>query len=402
MSALAAVAPRTDVSSPEAYAERLYEDHHRAIFAFCLNRLRRREDADDAVQLTFIYALLSLRRGVVPELELPWLFTIARNVCSTRRRNGKRRGEFESPQDFDAIQERLAVPEPRDVAGAEDFTAALRDIPENQRKAILLREWKGLSYDEIGTELGLSRGATEALLFRARQNVARRLEGVKALQGLPFLSFLRNLFQGAAAKTIAVGAGAALTVAAVPSADTSTPPVSAPRTTPVVHTTSVRNDVRRPSVDHVAPPSRSSARRDVGASARVRDAGQTDAGQTVAAPGPAGDMPQTSDASVSGATVASTSPNTSTSAGTNANTSPTPTRVSTPAPAPALPVPVTLPVASDAPAEVLNTVDNVVDNVVDTVSNTVSNTVSSLPTPALPVTPPVSMTVPQLPSVHLP
>ena len=65
MSAVAAAQPHADVSSPEAYATRLYERHNRAIFGLCLKQLRRREDADDAVQTTFIYALLSLRRGVI-------------------------------------------------------------------------------------------------------------------------------------------------------------------------------------------------------------------------------------------------------------------------------------------------------------------------------------------------
>lgn len=367
MSALAAASHHTDVGSPEAYSEVLYERHHRAIFAFCLNRLRRREDADDAVQLTFMYALLSLRRGVVPELELPWLFTIARNVCSTRRRNGKRRGEFESLQDLDAIQEKLAVPERRDVAGADDFSAALRGIPENQRKAILLREWQGLSYDEISTELGLSRGATEALLFRARQNVARRLEAVKALQGLPLLSFLRNLFQSATAKTIAVGAGAAMTVVAVPSSDSYTPPATAPRATPVVHTTSVRPDVSRPGTEHAAPRTRSSARRDVGGRVTGRDVGQ---------PARAGDAAGTGDVSVSTPAVTGTS---TSSPSTGSTSSPQ------------------VPVTTDTPAQVVNTVDTVVN----TVSNAVSNV--ELPTPSLPVTPPVSLPAPPTPpSVHLP
>jgi RNA polymerase sigma-70 factor (ECF subfamily) len=209
------------VGSPDAYAGRLYERHNRAIFRLCLRELRAREDADDAVQTTFVYALMSLRRGVVPQLELPWLLTIARNVCSTRRRSGMRRRFYEAPQDLDAIQDRLAAPDRSDVATTEDFSVALRAIPESQRKALLLREWKGLSYDEIGSELGLSQAATEALLFRARQNVAQRLGakvGLKSLSGLPLPSLLRNLVQSAAGKAIAVGAGAAFTVVAVPSA----------------------------------------------------------------------------------------------------------------------------------------------------------------------------------------
>lgn len=267
MSAVAAATtPRSDVASHEAYAERLYERHQRAIFGFCLKQLRRREDADDAVQMTFIYALLSLRRGIVPQMELPWLLTIARNVCSTRRRSGMRRGAYESPQDLDLFQDKLASPDRSDVATTEDFTAALREIPETQRKALLLREWRGLSYEEIGTELGLSQAATEALLFRARQNVARRLDaGLKTLQGLPFVSFVRDLFQTAAAKVIAVGAGAALTVVAVPSAQPDSQPVPRPA---VVQRHAGLSPTQIVPPSH-QPATRAAARQDVGASRSV-------------------------------------------------------------------------------------------------------------------------------------
>lgn len=222
MSALAAASPQTDDGAAEAYAARLYEQHRRAVFGLCYKQLHRREDADDAVQTTFVYALLSLRRGVVPELELPWLFTIAGNVCSTRRRAGMRRGAHESAQDLDEVQHLLASPERFDAATTDDFAAALRAIPERQRQALLLREWRGLSYEEIGSELGLSQSATETLLFRARRNVAQRLgarTGLRAaLQGFPLLSSVRRLLESATAKAIAVGACAALTVAALPAA----------------------------------------------------------------------------------------------------------------------------------------------------------------------------------------
>jgi RNA polymerase sigma-70 factor, ECF subfamily len=256
MSALAAASPQTDVGA-EAYAAQLYERHRRAIFGVCYKQLRRREDADDAVQTTFVYALLSLRRGVVPEMELPWLFTIARNVCSTRRRAGMRRGEYESPQDLDSVQDRLASPERSDVATTADFAAVLQAIPESQRRALLLREWQGLSYDEIGNELGLSQSATEALLFRARQNVAQRLgerTGVGAvLQGLPFFSFVRDLLQSAAAKTIVVGAGAAITLVAVPAAQQTAHAGKPLRAPAVVQTATPRREASTPVVHRDRP-----------------------------------------------------------------------------------------------------------------------------------------------------
>ena len=49
-------------------------------------------------------------------------------------------------------------------------------MPETQRRAILLREWQGLTYKEISTELGLTQGAVETLIFRARRALAQGLE----------------------------------------------------------------------------------------------------------------------------------------------------------------------------------------------------------------------------------
>jgi RNA polymerase sigma-70 factor, ECF subfamily len=259
VSALAAAPPRSDAASHEAYAERLYERHQRAIFGFCLKQLRRREDADDAVQTTFIYALLSLRRGIVPQFELPWLLTIARNVCSTRRRSGMRRGAYETPQDLDLLQDTLASPERSGEATAEELRMAVSSLPESQRKALLLREWRGFSYDEIGSELGLSQAATEALLFRARQNVAQRLgAGLKTLQGIPLLTFLRGLLQSAAAKTVAVGAATALTVVTVPAAERALS-ASTPTPRPAAHVAGTTTAVATPAVQ-VRPQARRRAR----------------------------------------------------------------------------------------------------------------------------------------------
>ena len=52
---------------------------------------------------------------------------------------------------------------------------ALDGMPEQQRRALLLREWQGLSYKEIAEELDLSQAAVETLLFRARRSLAAGL-----------------------------------------------------------------------------------------------------------------------------------------------------------------------------------------------------------------------------------
>jgi RNA polymerase sigma-70 factor (ECF subfamily) len=161
----------------------LYERHSSRIFGFCLSRLGSREDAEDALQLTFLNAQRGLGRGVVPEYELAWLFKIAQNVCHNRHQSAKRRGRVEAPHDLDSLQDVIASPE-RGGSGVSlgELTQALGTIPARQRKALLLREFQGYSYEEIAAELDVSVAAVETLLFRARRAVAQQLEQTGATQ----------------------------------------------------------------------------------------------------------------------------------------------------------------------------------------------------------------------------
>ena len=162
--------------APEADVTRaLYEEYANQVFRYCLHQLGSREEAEDAVQSTFLNAFRGIKRGVVPELEAAWLFKIAHNVCLSRRRSAWRRGRIESPADFEVIQELTPAPSRRsdELIGLQEV---LERLPETQRRAILLREWQGLSYREIAAELELSQGAVETLIFRARRSLASGLE----------------------------------------------------------------------------------------------------------------------------------------------------------------------------------------------------------------------------------
>jgi RNA polymerase sigma factor (sigma-70 family) len=156
-------------------AGELYERYSAQIFGYCLHQLGSREEAEDAVQTTFMNAFRGLSRGIVPELESAWLFKIAHNVCLSRRRSSWRRGKIEAPNNFEVLQE--VIPG-RETIGDEliRLQDVLEEMPENQRRAILLREWQGLTYREISTELRLTQAAVETLIFRARRALAQGLE----------------------------------------------------------------------------------------------------------------------------------------------------------------------------------------------------------------------------------
>ena len=229
MSALLGHAPATRPTEPAELTQYLFEKYGQRVFTFCYSRLRNREEAQDAAQTTFIYVMRSLQRGVEPEFELAWLLKIAFNVCrGVRRSTGRETAVTQEVEDIDE----LAAPPAAGYEGNERL-AALRDglahLPENQRRGILLREWQGLSYAEIADELGLSVGAVETLLFRARRNLAARLQhvrsGVAAINIASLAPFLRSLGRGGLGKLGLIGASAS--VALIPIVATEVAPALA-------------------------------------------------------------------------------------------------------------------------------------------------------------------------------
>jgi RNA polymerase sigma factor (sigma-70 family) len=209
MSALPSIEPAA-VALEAEQTRALYEQYSRRIFG----RLPSREEAEDAVQHTFMNAFGGLRKGVVPRSEAAWLFKIAENVCRERRRSAWRRGRVEATQDPEALQNLAVAPQGShdELTGLAD---ALAELPPNQRRAILLREWQGLSYKEIATELELTDAAVETLLFRARRGLARKLDRSRGRNwGLnlgSLASWAKSLLGGSAVKvaaaTLAVAAG---------------------------------------------------------------------------------------------------------------------------------------------------------------------------------------------------
>jgi RNA polymerase sigma-70 factor (ECF subfamily) len=204
-------APAREVESAADDAAVLYERYYDRVFGYCLYHLGSREEAEDVAQTTFMWAYRGLRRGVVPRAEASWLFTIAQNACRARHRTRGRRREREVLSDPVTLADMAPAPvaDADDLMGLED---ALARMPELQRRAILLREWRGLSYKEIAAELELSNAAVETLIFRARRSLAELLGGRPAPKRTRQFAFEFGSMV-AAAKTF-LGPGTAAKVAA--------------------------------------------------------------------------------------------------------------------------------------------------------------------------------------------
>jgi RNA polymerase sigma factor (sigma-70 family) len=145
----------------------VYDRHHRGVLAFCRHMLGSKEEAEDAVQHTFMAAYRALA-GSGQRIELrPWLYAVARNRCLTvlRSRREQPVGELAEP-----ATENLAV----QVQQREDLRELLRDLgglPEQQRAALVLAELGDVSHDEIAQVLGCERGKVKALVFQARSSL---------------------------------------------------------------------------------------------------------------------------------------------------------------------------------------------------------------------------------------
>jgi RNA polymerase sigma factor (sigma-70 family) len=152
----------------------LYDRHAQALYRYCRSIVGNEADAQDALQSTFVAALVALRRGARDAPVRPWLFRIAHNESISLLR--RRRPTVELSQ----------APDPGAPSAAEQaferdrlqlLVSDLRELGDRQRGALVMRELSGLSHEEIAVALGVSAGAAKQAIFEARGALAELAEG---------------------------------------------------------------------------------------------------------------------------------------------------------------------------------------------------------------------------------
>ncbi len=123
-------------------------------------------------------ALRNLRTLESPDAFAPWLHRIARNACIDHLRRVNREEVSIDSYLLDVPDGRqLRPPSPSihaHVSSKQDIDhlrQAFGELPDAQHQALVLRELEGLSYEEIGRRLSLTRPAVESILFRARRGL---------------------------------------------------------------------------------------------------------------------------------------------------------------------------------------------------------------------------------------
>lgn len=148
------------------------------------------EEAADLTQETFLKALGAVRKFRGDSSLRTWLFRIAINESRNRNRWWKRRRR-DATLSLDAaignsdltVSETIADPSET----AEDATlrrerenaleAALLDLPEIYREAVILRDVEGLSYEDAAAALGVTLGTVKSRIARGREELRKRLKG---------------------------------------------------------------------------------------------------------------------------------------------------------------------------------------------------------------------------------
>ena len=140
--------------------------------------LRNRDDANDAVQETFLKAYRAIGE-FDPERPLrPWLCRICANCCvdmvRTRRREGE--GLWSDPSLYHT-EVALDVR----ATGAIQYgqiIEAIERLPERYRRIVLMRHFRHMAVNEIARELGTPEGTIKSWLFRARTMLKKDLTPV--------------------------------------------------------------------------------------------------------------------------------------------------------------------------------------------------------------------------------
>ena len=156
----------------------------RPIYALAYRTLGREEDARDVVQEAFLRAYRGLK-GFKGEAKFSsWLYRITLNLCRDWMRRERRAPIVSVPEGTDPIE--LADDRASPAESVEDLVArremsaavarAMADLPEEQRAAIMLKEYHGLTFQEIADQLNCPLSTVKTRLYQGLSVLRRRLE----------------------------------------------------------------------------------------------------------------------------------------------------------------------------------------------------------------------------------
>lgn len=159
--------------------EKLVYEHEKLVYNLALRLLGNEQDAQDAFQEAFIKAWTGLNSFRGDSKFSVWLYRLANNVCMDMLRQRKKDALSLTVSDSSGEDTMLDVsdpaPGPHELLehreNMEQLNRAIKALPEDHRRILMLREETGLSYEEIAAVLELDLGTVKSRIFRARKKL---------------------------------------------------------------------------------------------------------------------------------------------------------------------------------------------------------------------------------------
>ncbi len=154
----------------------------RPIYALAYRTIGREEDARDVCQETFLRAFRALPKFRREAKFSSWLYRIALNLCRDWARKERRAPLVQLPEDMDLMEMAVSA-EPsesiEDLVARKDLTRrvekAMALLPEEQRTAIVLKEYHGLTFQEIADLVGCPLSTVKTRLYQGLTVLRREL-----------------------------------------------------------------------------------------------------------------------------------------------------------------------------------------------------------------------------------
>ena len=161
----------------QAALEELIRRHERRLYQLAYRLLKDPQETEDALQEVFLKAYENAGRFQPISTVKAWLNRITANHCLNRLRE---RVPQDSLDDEERAPQLLSRnPSPLEALEESDLARRLEDLlatlPENQRRALVLKRFGDLSYQEIAEVMETSPGAVDGLIKRARQFLRKAL-----------------------------------------------------------------------------------------------------------------------------------------------------------------------------------------------------------------------------------
>jgi RNA polymerase sigma-70 factor (ECF subfamily) len=163
--------------------EQLLSKHQKGVFNLVYRYVGDSFLAEDLTQEVF-FRVYRARKSYTPQAKFTtWLYKIVTNVCFKALKARKRVYSLDykpNNSDVSITQNIQSSPsDPSDAMEKEEVSKRVKDVidnlPPNQRMAVILNKYEGLSYEDIGISMGIKANAVKSLMSRARENIKDKL-----------------------------------------------------------------------------------------------------------------------------------------------------------------------------------------------------------------------------------